>query len=70
MNKHNVFKVLAAVGVAGVAGGASAAGIDFSTMTGSVDTTTVVAALVAMGVVKMAPGFAKWAVNKVGSFFS
>lgn len=44
-------------------------GIDFSTMTAAVSATAVVAALVAMGVVKIGPGFAKWALNKVSAFF-
>ncbi|MGA4187155.1 hypothetical protein ACI2UF_10605 [Ralstonia nicotianae] len=43
--------------------------IDFSSMTGAVSATAVVAALVAMGVVKIGPGFAKWALNKVAAFF-
>ena len=43
--------------------------LDFSTMTAAVSATAVVAALVAMGVVKIGPGFAKWALNKVSSFF-
>ncbi|MHA6885267.1 hypothetical protein [Ralstonia pseudosolanacearum] len=43
--------------------------IDFSSMTGAVSAAAVVAALVAMGVVKIGPGFAKWALNKVAAFF-
>ncbi|NMV38267.1 hypothetical protein [Ralstonia insidiosa] len=43
--------------------------IDFSTMTAAVSATAVVAALVSMGVVKIGPGFARWALNKVASFF-
>ncbi|ALF87513.1 MULTISPECIES: hypothetical protein [Ralstonia solanacearum species complex] len=65
-----------AAGAALAVGGAGAAmaqtttsGIDFSSMTGAVSATAVVAALVAMGVVKIGPGFAKWALNKVAAFF-
>ncbi|WP_199030585.1 hypothetical protein [Ralstonia sp. ASV6] len=66
-------KLKAAAGVVSVAAGgaANAAGtsIDMSSMTGSVDASTVVAAIVAFGVIYIGPGFAKWAVKKVGSFF-
>lgn len=43
--------------------------IDFSTMIAGVSAAAVVAAFVGMGVVKLGPNFAKWAVNKVASFF-
>ncbi|MDO3607418.1 hypothetical protein [Ralstonia pseudosolanacearum] len=60
-----------AVGGVGAAMAQTAGGtsIDFSSMTGAVSATAVVAALVAMGVVKIGPGFAKWALNKVAAFF-
>ena len=65
--------ILVAGTALGVAGAAMAqtttSGIDFSSMTGAVSATAVVAALVAMGVVKIGPGFAKWALNKVAAFF-
>lgn len=48
---------------------AAAGDVDFSAMIGGVVATGCVAAIVAMGVVKIAPNFAKWAVNKVASFF-
>ena len=48
---------------------AAAGDVDFSAMIGGVVATGAVAAIVAMGVVKIAPNFAKWAVNKVASFF-
>ena len=51
------------------AGAAGAAGIDFTTMTGSVDASTVITALVAFGAIYLGPGFAKWAVKKVSTFF-
>ncbi|MBD8709015.1 hypothetical protein IFT47_20500 [Pseudomonas sp. CFBP 13711] len=43
--------------------------IDFSTMIGGIAGATAIAAIVSMGVVKIGPNFAKWAVNKVASFF-
>jgi hypothetical protein len=48
---------------------AMAADIDFSTMTAAVSAVAVIAAIVGMGVVKIGPGFAKWAIGKVSSFF-
>lgn len=42
---------------------------DYASMIGDVASAGAVAAIVAMGVVKIAPNFAKWAVNKVASFF-
>lgn len=44
-------------------------GPDFSSMIAGVASAGAVAAIVAMGVVKIAPNFAKWATNKVASFF-
>lgn len=43
--------------------------IDFTTMIGGIAGATAIAAIVSMGVVKIGPNFAKWAVNKVASFF-
>lgn len=43
--------------------------IDFTTMIGAVSAAGVIAAFVSMGVVKLGPNFAKWAVNKVAGFF-
>lgn len=43
--------------------------MDFSDMTSAVTATAVVAAIVSMGVVKLTPNFARWAVNKVAGFF-
>lgn len=48
---------------------AAGADIDFASMIAGVASAGAVAAIVAMGVVKIAPNFAKWAVNKVASFF-
>ena len=44
-------------------------GIDFSTMVAAVSGAAIVAAIVSMGVVKLGPNFARWAVNKVAGFF-
>lgn len=48
---------------------AFAADIDFSDMLSVPVATGAVAAIVAMGAIKIAPGFAKWAVNKVAGMF-
>ena len=42
---------------------------DFSSMIAGVASGTAVSAIVAMGVIKLGPNFAKWATNKVASFF-
>lgn len=54
-----------------VAAPAFAAGsdIDFSAMIAVPVATGAVAAIVGMGAIKIAPGFAKWAVNKVAGMF-
>jgi hypothetical protein len=43
--------------------------IDFTTMIAVPVAAGVVAAIVAMGAVKIAPGFAKWAVNQLAGMF-
>lgn len=43
--------------------------MDFSDMVAAASATAVVAAIVSMGVVKIGPNFARWAVNKVAGFF-
>jgi len=43
--------------------------LDFAAMIAAVSATAVVAAIVSMGVVKLSPNFARWAVNKVAGFF-
>lgn len=43
--------------------------IDFAPMVAGISATAAVAAIVGMGVVKLAPNFARWAINKVASFF-
>lgn len=73
MKKTNLVMSLAAVAGASLLTAAPvfAAGgdIDFSSMTGAIAATAVVAAIVSMGVVKIGPNFTRWAVNKVASFF-
>lgn len=68
--KANVVSTVA-VGLAVAAPMTFAAGndIDFSTMIGGIAGAAAIAAIVSMGVVKIGPNFAKWAVNKVASFF-
>ena len=43
--------------------------MDFAAMLAEIDSTTAVAAIVAMGAIKIGPGFARWAVNKVAGMF-
>lgn len=43
--------------------------IDFSSMVSGISATAAIAAIVGMGVVKIGPNFARWAINKVASFF-
>lgn len=64
---------MVALGVAGMAAaaGANAAPItiDLSSMSGSVDSSTVITAIVAFGIIKLGPGFAQWATNRIAGFF-
>ena len=59
----------ATVGTLVATGYASADDIDYSTMISGVSAAGTVAAIVGMGVIKLAPNFAKWGVNKVAGFF-
>lgn len=43
--------------------------MDFSAITGAVDVTTLVAAILAMAAIKIGPNVAKWAGNKLAGFF-
>ncbi|MEQ3529223.1 MULTISPECIES: hypothetical protein [unclassified Pseudoalteromonas] len=43
--------------------------MDFSGITGAVDSATIVAAITAIAAVKIAPGVAKWGYNKVIGWF-
>ncbi|AEF99484.1 hypothetical protein [Methylomonas methanica] len=43
--------------------------MDFSGLTGAVDTTTITAAITAFAAVKIAPGMLKWGFNKVIGWF-
>ena len=70
MTKTQAAVVAGVVGVTAAQGSFAAAGdLDLSTMVTGIAVGTVVTSIVAMGVVKIAPNFAKWAVNKVASFF-
>lgn len=44
-------------------------GLDFTSMVGAVSGAAVIAAISSMGIVKLGPNFARWAVNKVAGFF-
>ena len=48
---------------------AAAGDIDFSTMIAGVSAAALITAIVGMGVVKLGPNFARWAINKLASFF-
>ncbi|EJQ7927923.1 hypothetical protein FV194_14875 [Pseudomonas aeruginosa] len=62
--------VLGAVAASAAVPAFAAAGdLDFSSMISSVNGSAVIAAFMAMGVVKLGPNFARWAVNKVAGFF-
>jgi len=43
--------------------------MDFTDMTTAVSSAAVITAIVGMGVVKIGPNFARWATNKIASFF-
>ena len=43
--------------------------MDFSSISAAVDVSTVAVALIAMGAVKIVPNVARWASNKLASFF-
>ncbi len=43
--------------------------MDFSAILDGLSATTAVTAIVAAGALKAAPGFARWATNKVATFF-
>lgn len=58
-----------AVGTMAVTSGAYAEDLDFTTMIAAVSGAAVIAAFLGMGVVKLGPNFARWAINKVASFF-
>jgi hypothetical protein len=58
-----------AVGALALAGTADATGLDMSGVTGAVDVSTVITAISALAVIKVGPGFAKWAYNKVIDWF-
>ena len=65
-----IYKLLTGIGLGTVCGLACAAdAIDYSSITGAVNVGTVAAAIVAMGVLKVGPNVAKWASNKLASFF-
>lgn len=56
-------------GLAVAAGSASAAGLDFTTITSAVDVSTVATAIIAMGALMILPGVAKWGAKKLAGFF-
>lgn len=67
MQKLN--RVLVALGLASASALSMATAPDYSPIGAGIDVTTVVAAIIAMGVIKAGPNVAKWATNKLASFF-
>ncbi|TCV97740.1 hypothetical protein EC912_101757 [Luteibacter rhizovicinus] len=68
-NAHRLGKAALIAGAV-VSGTAMAAGgTDYSSIGAGVDSSTVVAGLLAMGAILIGPGFAKWATKKVAGFF-
>lgn len=43
--------------------------MDFSSISTGLSAATAVTAIIAMGAIKIAPNFAKWATNKIAGFF-
>lgn len=43
--------------------------MDFTTITGAIDATTVIAALTAVAAIKITPNVAKWGYSKVVNWF-
>lgn len=68
-NSRNALAIATALVVFSPLSMAAGDAIDFSTMIGAVSGAAVIAAFTAMGVVKLGPNFAKWAINKVAGFF-
>lgn len=66
---RNQLAVAVALVVASPLSMAAAGDLDFATMIAAVSGATVIAAFMSMGVVKLGPNFAKWAINKVAGFF-
>jgi len=61
--------LLASFGLSVFAIGPANAALDFTGVTGAVDSTTIVAAITAIAAIKMLPGVAKWGFNKVIGWF-
>ncbi|MCU9948260.1 hypothetical protein [Pseudomonas sp. PDM13] len=66
---RNQLAVAVALVVASPLSMAAAGDLDFATMIAAVSGAAVIAAFMSMGVVKLGPNFAKWAINKVAGFF-
>jgi hypothetical protein len=47
----------------------SSVALDFSSITSAITYSAVVSSIMAMAIVKLAPNFTKWAVNKLSSMF-
>jgi hypothetical protein len=61
--------VAGTVTAATLSGTAMAAAGDYSSIGAGIDTADVIAGILAFGVIKVGPGFARWATNKVAGFF-
>lgn len=69
MKKVTQLRLLSIALGLGVSQFASAAGIDFSAVTGAIDATTIVAAIAAIAAIKILPGVARWGFNQVITWF-
>lgn len=69
-NNRNAVRRLSIAGCLAVAAGsASAAGMDFSTISSAVDVSTVATAIIGMGALMILPSVAKWGAKKIATFF-
>lgn len=66
---RNYRRVTLAACLLALAGSASAAGLDFSTIASAVDVSTVATAIIGMGALMILPSVAKWGAKKIATFF-
>jgi|GEM_PF-1334450 len=68
---RNAKKLVTAVTIGGsvMAGSAMAAAPDYTSIGAGIAVDAVVAAVVSFGAIKIGPNFARWATNKIATFF-
>jgi hypothetical protein len=69
MKKVTQLRLLAISAGTGLSSFASAAGPDFSAITGAIDSSTIVTAIAAIAAIKILPGVARWGFNQVITWF-